>query len=318
MSAINKKGLSSVDDKDIVHVVSFSGGRTSAYLVYLMEQRRIKEGLKVHYIFMDTGAEHPLTYTFLKQVVEHFNIELTVIRCKVNPKMGVGVTYEVIPVENAKCDLKPWKDFIKKYGEPTINAPRCTSRMKTEPHDKYCDERWGKNNYITWLGIRADEPRRLKHFDLNQDLFSQEQEFRPIRYLAELSNFGKQDILDWWATQPFDLQIPEHLGNCVFCIKKAQPKLILAVQDEPELADEFIDMLSSPDNRRLPKAVHVKNEIYRGHMSLDKIVKLSKVIPHEDVKASVKERIALEEDNPTMCSESCEVFGSAPLSEDDA
>lgn len=34
-------------------VVSFSGGRTSAYLVHLMEAQR-KAGASVHFIFMDT------------------------------------------------------------------------------------------------------------------------------------------------------------------------------------------------------------------------------------------------------------------------
>ncbi|EQC0334612.1 phosphoadenosine phosphosulfate reductase family protein, partial [Escherichia coli] len=38
----------------ITHVVSFSGGRTSAYLVHLMEEQR-KAGNNVCYIFMDTG-----------------------------------------------------------------------------------------------------------------------------------------------------------------------------------------------------------------------------------------------------------------------
>ncbi len=36
-------------------VVSFSGGRTSAYLVHLMEAQR-KAGASVHFIFMDTGT----------------------------------------------------------------------------------------------------------------------------------------------------------------------------------------------------------------------------------------------------------------------
>lgn len=47
----------------ITHVVSFSGGRTSAYLVHLMEEQR-KAGNNVCYIFMDTwlrtSADIPL------------------------------------------------------------------------------------------------------------------------------------------------------------------------------------------------------------------------------------------------------------------
>lgn len=44
--------------QDKVHVVSFSGGRTSAYLVYLMEKKRRKSNLNVKYVYMDTGQEH--------------------------------------------------------------------------------------------------------------------------------------------------------------------------------------------------------------------------------------------------------------------
>ena len=47
-----------MNKKVIKHIVSFSGGRTSAYLVHLMEKKRIKDGLDVEYVFMDTGAEH--------------------------------------------------------------------------------------------------------------------------------------------------------------------------------------------------------------------------------------------------------------------
>ncbi len=44
--------------------------------------------------------------------------------------------------------------------------------MKTEPHDKWCDDKFGKGNYTTWLGIRADEPQRLTYYDPNFDMFS--------------------------------------------------------------------------------------------------------------------------------------------------
>lgn len=39
----------------MMNVVSFSGGRTSAYLLWLMEQKR-QAGEDVHYVFMDTGS----------------------------------------------------------------------------------------------------------------------------------------------------------------------------------------------------------------------------------------------------------------------
>jgi len=48
-----------INDFSAVHVVSFSGGLTSARLVNLMEEKRINEGWNVYYVYMNTGAEPP-------------------------------------------------------------------------------------------------------------------------------------------------------------------------------------------------------------------------------------------------------------------
>ena len=85
-------------------VVSFSGGRTSAYLVYLMEQKRKKCGWDVEYVFMDTGAEHKETYKFVKSVVENFDIKLTCLRTVVIPEMGKGCSYKVVDLNDCVND----------------------------------------------------------------------------------------------------------------------------------------------------------------------------------------------------------------------
>ena len=101
-----------------VHVVSFSGGRTSGRLVYLMEQRRVSEGLDVRYIFTDTGAEHPKTYEFIRNVVKHWGIELICLRLVVNPELGKGNSYKVVTVDEIGPDLQPFRDACAKYGTP--------------------------------------------------------------------------------------------------------------------------------------------------------------------------------------------------------
>ncbi|MAD89047.1 MAG: hypothetical protein CMK64_05040 [Pseudoalteromonas sp.] len=294
------------------HVVSFSGGRTSAFLVHLMEQKRIKEGWNVHYIFMDVGLEHPKTYEFIRNVVKHWGINLTCIRAKVNQQMGVGVSYTKIPLEDLKPDLQPWIDMVKKYGLPTINAPRCTSRMKTEPHDKYCDEVFGKGNYTTWLGIRCDEPARLKHYQATIDMFDDKKVLRPIRYLAEISGFTKSNVNDFWSKQPFDLGIPDYLGNCVFCIKKAAAKLYAAAKHEPELADKFREVIMSPDVRTLPNQNFDQGVIYRGKLSIDSVILTAKQLNLDDLNSYIEDLSVFEEEDPSFCSESCE-----PLQPDD-
>ena len=275
------------------HVVSFSGGRTSAYLVYLMEQKRINEGWDVSYIFMDTGAEHPKTYEFIKKVVKHFKIDLICLRPVTNFEKGKGNTYKVVGMDDIKCDLLPWADMLKKYGTPyNPSGGFCTDRMKTTPYKKYCDDVFGKSNYISWLGIRIDEPKRLK-------------EKEGFDYLASISDFEKDDILEWWGRQSFDLGIPEHLGNCVFCIKKGANKVALAAKDEPELADEFMSILESTSVRVVECRESPSLEMYRGRLSLRQTIAVYEEEDRDELFRSLRSSKRFDSGS---CSESCEVF----------
>ncbi|WP_426576021.1 phosphoadenosine phosphosulfate reductase family protein [Xenorhabdus stockiae] len=244
----------------MINVVSFSGGRTSAYLVYLMEQRR-KQGEDVRYVFMDTGAEHPKTYEFIRDLVQHWKIDLVCLRVVINPELGKGNNYEILGLDEITNDLKPWKAMLKKYGTPYVGGEFCTDRMKLGPFKKYCDEHIGKKAYHTWIGIRADEPKRIKRKERTS-------------YLADISDIDKFDIIDWWSRQPFDLQIPEHLGNCCFCIKKSIQKIALAAKDEPELTRQFLDILASNEVRKMENRHGTDLVMYRGKNSFDGIIQM--------------------------------------------
>ncbi len=114
------------------HVVSFSGGRTSAYLVHLMEQKRINDGWDVEYIFMDTSAEHPKTYEFIKKCVDHFGINLTCLQADFNQPVGKGHSYNVVAASELKHDPVNgvYGQMMRKYGVPTVAWPWCTSRIR--------------------------------------------------------------------------------------------------------------------------------------------------------------------------------------------
>lgn len=273
------------------NVVSFSGGRTSAYLVYLIEEKR-KLGLldNTHYVFMDTGAEHPKTYEFIRNCVKYLGIEITCLRVKVNPKHGVGASYQVVPLKNCKPDLQPWYDYTQKYGMAHVTMPKCTDVMKINPFTKYCNDTFGKGNYITWLGIRTDEPKRIKEID-------------GIKYLAEISDKDKADILDWWAGRPFDLDLPEWLGNCVFCIKKGAPRIALAQIDEPQLAEDWESMVyrSGMYVTAGRKEKGIANEAcYRNYQTFKGIRTAFKNQTRKDI-------VARQRSSSGGCTESCEV-----------
>lgn len=295
----------------MVHVVSFSGGRTSAYLCVLMKKLY---GDNVVFVFMDTGFEHPETYKFIRMLNVVYRLNITCLRGDFSLPLGKGVGYRVVPVAECKLDFKPFFEMMTKYGTPYQGGMFCSERMKSRPYKRYCDEKYGKKGYVTWLGIRADEPRRLKIGENEQ-----------IRYLAEISDFEKEDVLDWWKEQPFDLGIEEHLGNCVFCPKKSNIKLALAAKDEPNVLDQWISVIqheqvrlidSRTDKYIQDRKLYVPSEflrdliakkvskiMYRGKCDISQLLSQFDKSTRDDLYR----RVRFSKMNDTgSCSESCE------------
>lgn len=279
----------------INHVVSFSGGRTSAFLVYLMERARKEFGWSVTYIFCDTGVEAPATYKFIRDIIKFWGIDLIILRADVNPVLGQGngyIQYKPEDLMNSAVmePFEPFNSMLAKYGTPTAFGPYCSDRMKKDVATKYCKEHFGKN-YITWLGMRSDEPKRLKP--------------KPgIKYLADLLHVEKQDILDWWKHQPFDLELNgEFEGNCLFCVKKSSSKIALAARLNPGFFNMWNYHLKSKTVRE--KEGYDKLTMYRGHLSLEGIATM-----YEDQsKAEIFSRMRSQKRFDTnSCSESCEAF----------
>lgn len=327
----------------MINVVSFSGGRTSAYMLHVI--RNLDP--TALFVFMDTGAEHPNTYKFIRDVVDNWGINLACLR--VVPVMvdGVGSNYEIIDYRDCKQDLIPWQRMLQKYGHPYVGGAFCTDRMKTVPFTKYCDNNIGKGNYRTWIGIRQDEPARLwgesayialssygfenerisslfvrainvaRTMNLeyaNQliagdvikisaayDLCCERIEFiinSNLHFLAEIDESEKGDILDWWEEQPFDLDLHEHKGNCVFCIKKSLQKVALAAKDEPEMAEVFWNCLVAHDKKE-------DKIMYRNKHTLQEVIALFS----DDSRDELASRMhSMKQYETGSCSESCEAF----------
>ena len=281
----------------INHVVSFSGGRSSAFLVFLMEIARRVYGWNVTYVYCDTGIEHNLSYKFVRDVVKMWGIDLIVLRVKVNP-LNVGNGYELFKpsdIQTSKMPYgQPFADLLEVYGTPYSGGEFCSDRMKTEPFQAYCNDRFGKGNYLTWLGMRADEPERLKVKS-------------GIKYLADISEFDKQDVLDWWDTQDFDLELScEADGNCLFCPKKSTPKLGYAIKNN---YGQFLQMKMAINSKSVRDGHRktTKEIMYRGHLSLDGIANMYKDESLEDMFNRLRSTKTFDTNS---CSESCEPISS--------
>ncbi len=277
----------------LVHIVSFSGGRTSAFLVWLMERARKEFGWDVRYVFCDTGVEHPQCYTFIRNIVKFWGIDLVVLRAKVNPTLNYGNSYQEFKpndLMNSKVmpPFEPFNSMLTKYGTPTVMGAYCSDRMKKDVTNSYCKDKFGKGNYVTWLGIRSDEPHRLKP--------------KPgIKYLADLIDIDEQDVLNWWSHQPFDLGSDQWEGNCLFCVKKASTKIALAARQNPGFFNMWLYHLKKKTVRE--KDGFDKLVMYRGYLTLEGIAELYEGQTDAEILGRMRSKA-----ETGLCGASCEAF----------
>lgn len=305
-----------MENKMTTHIVSFSGGRSSRRLVHLMEEKRKAEGIKVEYLFMDTGAEHPKTYEFIKSVVKYYGIDLTCLQ-PVFGERGQGTTFKVVSIDDIGYNLKFWADMCAKYSTPyNPSGTFCTDQMKGIPSRAYYKFKYPDGNYQQWWGIRADEPRRLNPK-------------KGVRYLAELCDFDKEEGLLWAEEQEVDLDIEnaDVIGNCVFCIKRGSNKVALAARLEPKLALDFIKMVNLPTVRiiepkfytdefgdTIPKGrTKTPDIMYRGNQSLESIIENTNHMSLDNLKSAANVRY---KSDATQCSESCEAINAKEFNMD--
>lgn len=96
---------------------------------------------------------------------------------------------------------------------------------------------WGREaaQFVTLLGLRADEGKRVSRV-LSRSLLAEgaggskcsirtqppgEHPYFPLHD----SGYTKEHVLEYWQAQDFDLEIPTHAGNCVFCFMKGTEQL---------------------------------------------------------------------------------------------
>lgn len=334
--------------KNLPIVVSFSGGATSGYTLKLVQQLFSDTKLQtVENVFMDVGAEHPKTYDFVRNIDQHFNANVTCLRLKINPSLGKGNSFNVVSLSEIGPDLQPWKDMLTKYGVPYFGGAFCTDRMKLGPFKKYCKKKY--KNYVTVLGIRFDEPKRLwgtnkkselccytqlkklgfddesmselfveTRKDLNYlDLLDLPEKTKQlltsrvnkldsdnIHYLAELSDFTKQDVINWWKKQEFQLGLDEWLGNCVFCIKKSDLKIAAAYVDEPDFYQKYLSVLED-DSVRIDDKTGDVNSMYRQKRHIKDVIGLFDGSSGQEIKDRIRGAKMLDTGS---CSESCELY----------
>lgn len=216
-------------------VISFSGGRTSAYMLWRILQEN--NGLPDEAIvtFANTGKEEEETLKFVKACQDNWGVEIHWIEYQYAEKPADR--WKKVTFETASRNGEPFIELFKNQTKylPNPVSRVCTSYLKIRTiHTFIKSLGWKHNENMDWVGIRADEQRRAAKIA---------RERTPL--VAD--GVTKEVVGNFWKAQSFDLGLPNMNGvtmhgNCDLCFLKPTHQIISLIKEKPERADWWIAM----------------------------------------------------------------------------
>lgn len=209
-------------------LVCFSGGRTSAFMARNL-QLFYSDVFNLTYVFINTSAEDPRTLEFVNECDVRWGLGIKWIESKVHKGVRKSSTYTLTDFKSAKRNYELFYDMCEKYGVPNASYPHCTRELKIRPLKSFMKDT-NLSGALRAIGIRSDEIDRMSaSFEKDNIVYP----------LISLTPTTKIDVLNCWAKQDFNLEIPEHRGNCVTCWKKSDRKIKTLALETPSDFDHF-------------------------------------------------------------------------------
>lgn len=217
-------------------VLSFSGGRTSAYLLWRVLQSNTKEDIArwLIVIFANTGKEEEATLRFVLNCSRMWGVSIVWVEYR------APASYEVVTFDSASRHGEPFEALMR-HRMLLPNPPKrfCSQELKIRTMARYLKdagvvETVGEGEFFAMVGIRADEARRAAKIDRE-------------RVPLVTAGIGSADVGAFWKTQPFDLELPNMNGktmhgNCDLCFLKPADQIQSLIAEKPERATWWIRM----------------------------------------------------------------------------
>ena len=211
-------------------LISFSGGRTSAYMLKMILDAH--DGVlpeDVHVCFANTGKEREETLRFVHECATRWNVP--VVWLERDGKRD----FEVVGYNSASRNGEPFAALIaeKRY-LPNAVTRFCTSELKVCTMKAYALAQ-GWDHWTNVVGLRHDEPLRVA-----RSRKPNKERWTTILPLddAKVSN---RAVRAFWREQEFDLQLLPFEGNCDACFLKARSKLYEVERTAPGTLDWWVD-----------------------------------------------------------------------------
>jgi len=207
--------------------ISFSGGRTSGYMLYKILEANNGLPKDSYVTFANTGKEEEATLRFIDRCSKEWNVNIDWVEYTNDEPKFKKVTFET-----ASRNGEPFEELINKRNYlPNPVTRFCTSELKIRTINKYLRSLgWSDHTENEdWMGIRADEPRRVaKVADKS-------------RVPLAVMGVTVSDVHNFWKNYHFDLELPTingkamH-GNCDLCFLKPAAQILSLIQEKPDRA----------------------------------------------------------------------------------
>jgi 3'-phosphoadenosine 5'-phosphosulfate sulfotransferase (PAPS reductase)/FAD synthetase len=235
--------------------ISFSGGRTSAYMLYkVLEAHGMSLPEDAVVCFANTGKEDEATLKFVNDCATNWNVPI--VWLEYADAEETKDRFKIVTYETASRNGEPFEAVIRKKNYlPNPVTRFCTIEMKIRTIANYlfskgmCETR-SQGEHMSWVGIRADEPRRAAKIPRD-------------RTPLVAAGVTKEMVGAFWKSQPFDLELPNingvtYHGNCDLCFLKGVSSTMSLIQEKPERAVwwakmEALALASRPDGARFRK-----------------------------------------------------------------
>lgn len=233
-------------------VISFSGGRTSGYMLWRVLQAHggtLPEDVKV--VFCNTGKERPETLDFVERCSIEWGVPVVWLEYRysgpgIPSPDGTGTkkrktpgrhSHAVVDYATASRNGEPFEAVVRARSMlPNVMVRFCTVEMKIRTSRRYLRS-LGWKRWTNLIGFRADEPQRVARLRGTNRHSSED----PIAPLHE-AGVTSADVMAFWASHPFDLQLKSYEGNCDLCFLKGQGKIERVMRERPDLAEWWLRM----------------------------------------------------------------------------
>lgn len=223
-------------------VVSFSGGRTSGYMV-----RRILQAHgdtlppDVLVCFENTGREMPATLDFVRDCGAAWNVPIHWLEYRWAPG---GPSVVEVSHNSASRNGEPFEALLRsKSMLPNPVSRFCTIELKTRTQKRFLRS-LGWSHWISAVGLRADEPARVARA-LDRERTKKDR-WHNVCPLAT-AGIDEADVFRFWREQPFDLRLAGSWeGNCDGCFLKNRAALQRMWVDHPERMAWWVEMEAIP------------------------------------------------------------------------